>query len=428
MKSFVKFFILAGCICLLNACEDDQQTGKKPNPILKDAVTITPTHGGAIITYSIPKDPTILYVMAEYNRNGKSIAVRSSVNKNSLIIEGLNTTNPVSVTLYTVSRNDEIKSDPLMVDFTPLESPINMINRTSTILIGFGGVVVAWENPAKTELGVRLRVDSLGTMLEKDMYFSDIEFDSHAFRGFEDVETTFVVNFEDKWGNVSETKQITGTPHFETEVAKPWSDLRTTIPYDNIAELYGTYHFEKVWDGVTSGDHNVYLSVYGQPGCSMTFDLGQVVKLSRMAMWPNVERHREAASSVYGQVHIHEFEMWGTKALDPSKLPPSGPDSYWLHPLSAVQTGQTLPDHTFMDDWVYLGRYTITRLDLLGESQEAIYSQGEAGHHFEIPIEYEPVRIIRFFPLNAGGTAPPSGNYWQIGELSFWGNTKIPQD
>ena len=171
MKSLVKFFILAWCFCLLEACNESKQEGGKPAPIVD--YTVTPIHGGAVITYDIPKDKDILYVMAEYLRNGKTFTERSSVFKNTISVQGFNTSDPVSVTLYSVNEK-ETKSDPLHLDFVPLESPVSLTHKSVNIIPTFGGILVSWENISKTEMGVRLMVDSLGLMIEKDMYFSSL--------------------------------------------------------------------------------------------------------------------------------------------------------------------------------------------------------------------------------------------------------------
>jgi hypothetical protein len=134
--------------------------------------------------------------------------------------------------------------------------------------------------------------------------------------------------------------------------------------------------------------------------------------------------------------------MWGTKTLDMSLL--TGHDDYWLHPFSAEQNFKPSPwtgnfsdltpeqiqaiTNNFAKDWVYLGRYSVERLDLKGESGENILAQGLAGHQFEISVDWEPVRYIRFFPLATLGGSPPPWNYWHIGELSFFGDNTVPQE
>ena len=411
-------------VCLLGACTETDRSGDMPVPI--ETYIVTPIHGGAIITYQIPTTHNILFVMVEYERNGKVFTERSSIYKNSITIEGFNTTDPVSATLYTVSRDDEIKSDPINVVFTPLESPISLTGKSTVIVDNFGGIVVSWENTSKIELGVRLMVMEEGVMVDKDIYFSNTEYEKHPFRGFENIETTFALVFEDKWGNVSDTLYHTGIPYLETEVEKPWVDMRGFIPYDNVSNN-GNYTFNKIWDGVLriAGNTCSYLSVSGQPGNSVTFDLKQVVKLSRMIFWM-CWYDGNPVTNVFTTCNITEFEMWGTKEIDNDKL---ADRSYWLHPFSAAQTGETLPEHTFMDDWVYLGRYEMERLDLLGASVDVMEFYCGGGWAFDIPIECDPVRYIRFFPLRtANGGSPPVNNYWWIAELSFFGDNTVSQE
>jgi hypothetical protein len=289
--------------------------------------------------------------------------------------------------------------------------------KSTEIIPTFGGVVVVWKNTTRTDLSVFLMVDSLGTLVEKGMVFSSLASVRRTFRGFDNVETTFAVRYEDKWGNVSDTFYFTGTPLFEIEIPKPWIDIRALIPYDNTSVNSATYAFEKIWSGIIG--NNRYLSAMGSAGSSVTFDFGQLAKLSRMAIWPYPDRNRPAADAIYQQVNVLEFEMWGT-ALSPSELPVAD-RPYWLHPFSSAQQGQKLPDHTFMDDWEYLGRHAVTRLDLLGATDDEIFAQGEAGHQFDISDLCGPVRIIRFFPIATFGGSPPPNNYWQICELGFWG-------
>ena len=418
MNNLVKFFSLVCCVCMVGACRDNQQSDAKP-PKIEDCV-ITPIHGGATITYTIPRDPNILYVMAEYVRNGEIFTERSSVYQNWLTIEGFNTTDPVSATLYTVSRDDEIKSDPLKVQFTPLESPISVTVNSIKITPTFGGIKVIWQNISKAELGVRLLVDSLGTMLEKELYFSSSEFEKHYFRGFENIETKFVLIFEDKWGNISKPVYETVTPFLEIEVEKPWNDMRALIPFDNTSEAGAAYTLSKAWDKAIT-NQNSYLNGSGTPGNSVTFDIKKVVKLSRMIFWNTYYTSDTYPTSLFSTCNITEFEMWGTAVLDNLKL---SDRPYWLHPFSAAETHQPLPAHTFMDDWVYLGRFEIpTRTYLMSLPPADFMAALNAGWEFEFSDELTPVRYIRLFPLaTANGGSPPARNNWWIAEMSFFGD------
>ena len=425
MNNLLKIFVVFLGVCLLDACENNQPEGKKPDAIEK--YSVTPINGGAIITYSIPDDPNILYVMAEYERNGKQRTERSSTYGNSLTIEGFNTMESVSAFLYTVNKN-ETKSDPLPVQFTPLESPVSLVRKSANVISGFGGIVVSWTNIAKAEMGLRLMVNEDGEMIEKEMYFSSLPSDKRPFRGFESVETFFALTFEDPWGNISDTVYFNGIPLPEREIQKPWTNVSPSIPFDNVSSYDNRTPVSSLWSnqiGVNNWSH--YLTASGSTGCSFTFDFGQILKLSRMQMWPFIQMtNSDATQVVYGNLNVLGFEMWGAKTLDPSKL--AGDRSYWLHPNSAREEEMELPEYTFMDDWVYLGRYEVERLDFLGITDDEIYAKGFEGYPFDIPIECDPVRYIRFFPLCSINGCPIPGNWWRIQELSFWGDINVPQE
>jgi hypothetical protein len=115
---------------------------------------VTPINGGATITYDIPRDPDILYVMAEYERNGKVFTEKSSIYKNSLTIEGFNTTDKVKAKLYKVNKQEQ-RSQPLEIEFVPLESLTSIAINSLNIVPGFGGVISSWQKTKNTEFWVR---------------------------------------------------------------------------------------------------------------------------------------------------------------------------------------------------------------------------------------------------------------------------------
>jgi hypothetical protein len=410
MKKSVINLIVLSCTCLLFSCTEKESIVSRPTSLDKGKITVTPVNGGAVITYPIPNDPDILYVMAEYLRNGKIFNERTSAYHNTIEIEGFNTTQPVSVSLYTVNRH-EVKSDPpIEIEFVPLESPIMTTFKSLLLETGFSGIVASWENPAKTELGFRLMVKEDGVLEDKEMYFSSLAKERYAFRGFPDtVMTAFAMSIEDKWGNVTDTVYFNSKPYYEVEVSKPFVDMRYQVPGDNISSYSTDYPITKVWDGLL-GD-NGYLTGSGNSGNSFTFDMKETVKLSRMIFWPRL-RAEAAVADVYQNVNIVKFEMWGTTTFDATK-----PASYWEDADD--------PEGTFKEDWTYLGYFERERLDLQGASENDILRRGEQGDYFDIPMNAAPVRYIRFFARATAGGTPPPNNYYQLGELSFFGDNTI---
>src|SRR5690606_35059378 len=152
------------------------------NPGPLEQYEVTPINGGATISYTIPRDADILYVMAEYERNGKIFTEKSSIHKNSLTIEGFNTTDEVKATLYKVNKQEQ-RSEPLEITFTPLESLISIAQNSLEMVPGFGGIVASWSNPASTEFGVRLMTEENNELETKDMYFSSNKDERRSYRG-----------------------------------------------------------------------------------------------------------------------------------------------------------------------------------------------------------------------------------------------------
>ena len=248
--------------------------------------TVTPINGGATITYKIPNDPDILYVMAEYERNGEFFTDKSSIYKNELVLEGFHKQDLVKAKIYKVNKDNQ-KSASVSIEFVPLESIVSMAQKSLELMPGFGGIIAYWDNPKKTELGIAVLVeDSIDNskLVLKDVYYSAMDKDVHSFRGFPAKETTFAVYIEDKWGNISDTIRFTTTPFFETMIPKPYADFRPNVPYDNVTDLDANRVLPKLWDNIVNTASHGWLTKAGNSGLSMTFDMKQVAKLSRIVI------------------------------------------------------------------------------------------------------------------------------------------------
>lgn len=395
---------------ILYACSTDKDKTGFEKPTAITDYEVTPINGGGIITYAVPNDPNILCVTAEYVRNGEPYAERSSYFKNSIRIEGFRTSEPVTVKLYTENHNED-RSDPLIIEFTPLKALVDVTTESLHFITTFGGVVLSWENLLNTELNVRLLAFIDGKLERDEIYFSSLSNDRRSYRGFEAIETTFAVIIGDKWKNISDTVYYKTTPIFEMEVPKPWGDMRAYVKGDNLTEYGASHAFPKFYDGVIGGGSVGYLNQAGSEGNSFTFDMKDVYKLSRFKFWPSLRAG--IVSDVYHNVNITEFEMWGSSVLDTGK-----PDGYWADNEN--------PTGTFKEDWEYIGYFARERLDLQGANDSEIWQRGAVdGDEYELPLELRPVRYIRFFARATADGKPVPNNYWQLGELSFFGTNII---
>lgn len=414
--------------CFFIACEDtlDKRVPEPKGPWNMGPITeytVTPINGGAEITYAIPNSPDIMYVMAEYERNGKVFTEKASIHSNKLTIEGFHRVNNVKASIYLVNRYEQ-RSAPLTIEFEPLESLIDIALNSLKLQPSFGGLVGEWDNPKATELGVRLLTydDSLyKAMVTHEMYYTQIVEEKHSFRGHPAVENTFGISFEDKWGNVSDTVLLTTTPFFETQIAKPYADVRSLIPHDNTSNLKNRTT-ASLWDGIVNTSSNGWLTASGNKGLSITFDMKQVVKLSRIL------HHAYHVNSVYGQANITEMEVWAIDKLDYDKFADT---DYWLDSLSVregrlnVNPMYQLPARTFKDDWHYLGYFKVPYYPALADMR----ALSASGSEYEIPIDVPPVRYIRIYVRAiAMAIPPPATNYFSMGEITFFGDNTVPQN
>lgn len=406
---------------LFSGCRGDEQ---QLEPWVSEALSeynVIPIYGGAIVSYTIPKDPDILYIMAEYKRNGIIFTEKASVHNNELRIEGFNTTDPVEVTLYKVNHHEQ-KSDPLIIRFTPLESLVSQAISSMNIKAAFGGVILSWDNLSGTELGIHLYKQVEGEMVLQDIYYTSQKSDSHAFRGFDVEESLFGVTVEDKWGNMSEMITATLTPNFEALIEKPYADYRDHIPFDNTTNYNpSSYPFANLWDNIVATRQNGWLTRSGGSGCSITIDLKQVVKLSRIVQ----HFYQGATFAPYGQANINEFEAWGIAEIPDETV---GNREYWLDEWSVrnghildIPVDYELPERTFKDDWHYLGTCETPIYD----AQADINSMCTYGASYDLSEAAGPVRFVRLIVKRVAGQPTPLSNYFSCGELTFYGDNTV---
>lgn len=425
---YLNYLIIAFTLsCIVMACTKKETSVIWDTPLLED-FDVTPIPGGAIVVYTLPKDPDLLYIQAEYLRDGKVFTEKSSIYNDTLKIRGFNVVEEVTAKLYKVNRKGEM-SEPSPVTFTPQTPVVKIALDSATTAMTFGGVNTKWVNISGEELGVHIiSKDSTGKFVKDDFYFSSEEKGAHVFRGYESKETEFGIYFEDAWGNNSDTILFTGQPLFEKMIEKPYIDFRKSIPYDNITDLAGATHvFSTLYDGTVNTSGHGWLSQNPSNGNSITFDIGKPVRLSRIVI------HGYHVNAPYGQVNITEWEGWGAKEIDFNKL---ADKPYWLDEFNVkygllegfgIGPNTKLPENTFEDDWEYLGRHHIVRYDQMVPPQPDMVTYiSENGSEYIMPVDIGPVRYIRIFPREVAGTfPPPPRNYFSMGEITFYGDDNI---
>lgn len=221
--------------------KDSTPPGAISNPIVENV------NGGAIITYTLPSDNDLLGVKARYSftDDGEALEMFASKYKDTIRLRGFPDTEKRSVTLSAIDRSFN-ESAPVEVTINPLTPPINLIKESSQIIPAFGGINIKWDNQYEENIAVSIYAeDSLGNMLYRDTYYSELSKDAHAFRGFDAVATRFRIEMRDRWENYAEPMEFTLTPYFEEEIL-PKDPITREYLWD-IA--YGAFDESRSWRG-----------------------------------------------------------------------------------------------------------------------------------------------------------------------------------
>ncbi len=380
-------WIILILIILFNACNELEK-----EPMVKDSVAPSPiidpivenTPGGAQISYTLPDETDLLYVVAEYTlSNGEKTESRSSVFINMIYIEGFGDTLKHQVTLYTVDRSEN-KSELVDVEIQPLNPPVKLVQQTLTVTPDFGGVLYTWTNPINAPLVFEvLAVDSTGKLASFETVYSGVTEGKYSLHGFNPEESKFGIVIHDKWFNYSDTivKQV--TPMYEYKLDKT---LFSNADFPGDTDMNGWEgRFEYAYDNSIS-TFNHSLAGTGWPQF-FTIDLGVKAKLSRINI---IQRQDEIF--LYGHGNPRLFEVWGTN---------------------------TIPQDSIMntDDWHLFKECVAIRPTEQGGTADEDAQHALDGDEFTFTIEDPAVRYIRILVNETWGNT----GFIHFSEIEFWG-------
>jgi len=274
------------------SCSESENIDTTPPGTLSN-ISVTPTNGGGIISYSLPSDDDILYVKAVYtNSQGEEVFRVSSKHNTSIEVNGLSQSTPVNVKLYVVDLNENI-SEIAAIEFTPLESFIFFVQESIQIAPDLGGVKITWENIASKTVFVYVHI--LEGIDETIRILSSNNAEESIFiRGLAPSEITISTKVEDFDGNITELKEKGKyTPLFEEKIDKSTWTLVSGQSINGNAYEGKTVNF---WDDVvdtveTDADNSYFIATRDNNGGSLNFpldiviDLHKNVKMQRFIVW-----------------------------------------------------------------------------------------------------------------------------------------------
>jgi hypothetical protein len=321
MKTQIKKIIFSIFLVTLTfSCSKNEDVDSTPPGILSN-ISVVPTNGGGIISYSLPSDNDISYVRAEYtNSQGEEVFRVSSRYNTSVEINGLNQTTPIKVRLYVVDENENI-SDEVEVEFTPLESFIYLVQQSIEISPDLGGVKITWENIATKTVFVYVHILN-GTDETIRILSSDNAEESLFIRGLDAEEMTFSTKVEDFDGNITDL-QVVGnyTPLFEEKIEKnTWTLIASQSINGNAYEGRTVNFWDDIVDTVeTDSDNSYFIATRENNGGSLNFpldiviDLNKNVKIKRFKLWQRAYWYQGGGVTYhYQEENLKSFNLYAS--------------------------------------------------------------------------------------------------------------------
>jgi hypothetical protein len=387
----ITYPVIILCFLTFAGCKQE----KKLPLFDEDTVPLTPANikvenlpGAARISYTLQKDPSLLYVRVDFETQGIKRNAIASYYNNSILLEGFGDTQPREVKLYAVSRS-EVSSVPVAVTVQPQMPPVTTTFASFEIKEDFGGARMYYKNPDEADLTITImHKDSAGYWVTDEVLYTKQPAGTFAARKLASKLTTFGAFAKDRWGNYSDTLIQDLTPVFERQFDKT-KFKALPLPTDNTTSYSANTRMEKMWDGLSALDGQQYQTATGSGIPTwFTFDMNTTSKLSRFrynARYDNV-------TVLWGHGNPRFFELWGradapvngtwdgwTKLMDVQSVKPSG-----------LPVGQTTADDVAL---------------------------AQKGEEFDFPPGLPPVRYIR---VRVNETWNKQ-NFIHIAELTFWG-------
>lgn len=393
----IRMFMLT-LIASFVACNEDQ--GPQPlehnsnAPAEVTNVTVENLSGKAKLTYTLPSDDDLLYVVARYKlENGTPMEVKASYYSNTMLLEGFTGQSTNEVKVYAVNRS-EIESKPVTVTVAPLKAPIFDVFESLTTQADFGGIRITAHNPTKSEIGILVMQKNIQgdwVPLSTSIYTSVDEI-GRSLRGFEAVPQDFAIVVRDRWLNYTDTLEVAITPLFEqlmpksayvgVHLANDAKTIDNAYPVSNLfdgqfLEYWGSYFTDRTID---VGNHLV------------TWDIGKKTKLSRLKLWQFSEPIGGQRMYYYLGA-MKKFRIWGSN---------------------------TLNDGTLNSNWTLLGEYEIKKPSGLpyGQENNDDLIAARDGADYEIALDKPAVRYLRIECLENW----IGGKFMAVSEVHVYGN------
>lgn len=397
IKSFTRIFVISLILAIVSCNENQEPEPLESNsngPAVVTNVVVQNLQGKARLTYTLPSDDDLLYVVARYTlENGRPMEVKSSYYSNSMLLEGFAGQSTTEVKIYAVNKS-ETESKPVTVTVAPSKAPIFDIFDSLNVKPDFGGIRITADNTTKEEIGILVMQKDLKgdwVPLPTSIYTS-VDHIGRSLRGMEPVKQDFAIVVRDKWLNYTDTLFTNIEPLFE--VMMPKSAFVTLHLNNDTKTIDNAYPVSNLWDGQFLEYWGSYFTdrTVDVGNHLVTFDIGKITKLSRMRMW-NFSEPIGGQRMYYYLGAVKKFRIWGSN---------------------------TLNDGTLDSNWTLMGEYEIKKPSGLpyGQENNDDLLAARDGADYEIALEKPAVRYLRIECLENW----VGGKFMAISEVQVYGN------
>lgn len=376
------------------ACKKSVKDDVTPPGKVSD-VQIVPTNGGAILTYVLPDSEDVLFAKASYtNTLGEDVFKVSSYYKNEIEIEGFNDTLSHQISIVAMDRSQN-SSEPVVVEFKPLKSHIEIVKENMQLLPDFGGMKIIWDNPAEKTVYTHFSYDdNMGNNIVRFLSSSRAH-EKFVVRDMDTTRKEFFIQVEDFYGNKTDkVSKGSFSPLFEEKIDKStWTlvsnlsvdgnawEGRTVNLWDDVVDTYGNNSdnsYCMIWRNRNGGQLNYPLDI--------VIDLNSSVIINRFVVWQRAFWYNNESEYFYYQnENFKSFNLYSSN------------------------------DKT---EWNLLGEFTLgDPKDENGKVPQEFIQEAINGHNFELDEYPAPFRYLKFSITENFG----SEEYVNISELSLFG-------
>jgi len=409
MNFFKPLHVFYGVVVAVSFWGCRQENLNVPNvtnttpPGVVSNVAVTNMNGKAVFTYTLPSNPDLAYIKAEYETStGVPAEVIASRYTNTLTVDGFGDTLAHAVKLIAVNSS-EVASAAVTETVNPLTPGYILARRSLQVAATFGGFTVNCSNSVLDNLAIIPMVDTSGdgkwvqTVGMDNIYGNDSVI-TGVIRNQPSVQRNYAFVVRDRWMHYSDTLFLSLTPWFEQQLDKSkWSTL--VLPHDaTVLNNGGATWPYYMWDGnFNPGWPQTYFTVESAIVPQMvTIDLGASHTFSRFMVNP----YLEVGNYYYVRGNPKDFEVWGSNNPDLSD------------PVDANNTPGS--------SWAKIGTYHVIKPSGSAYQTETAADQAAAhsGWQFDFPVSLPSYRYVRIRQLSNW-----QGTYFIcISEFTVWGN------